>query len=326
MRNGSDRDFQSSLCELMIHAWILGAGCKAIVHPILPCSAKRPDFAATNGQDEIFAYVEVTTVNPPAARVAENNRENPIYNAINACDLPPGALLGYDLIRAGADNPPIRPLVGAVENWARDNLEAARGEPVSNRFIVGDWEIELELYVGAGLQQAANAIGVGGLRVGWIEPQTDIRNALENKSRRYGDLGLPYLIVVADGKDQLWGAERIRDTLLEVVMGDEVVEVRQGGEPRLARAGNGFWRSSRSRRNCHVSGVLLLPNLDLWKLREAAHQPLLAINPWGNLALPEPLTNLHRLEVHANRWTETEGRMFADVIGLPNPWPPTNAD
>ena len=326
MRNGSDTDFRNGLCELTMHAWILGSGCGCIVHPILPRSPKRPDFAATNRQGDALAYIEVTSVNPPDARVAENNRENPIYNAIDAADLPPGTMLGYDLIRAGADNPPLRPLVRAVERWARENLDAAGDEPVSSTFTAGDWEIELELYVGAGLEPAENAIGVAGLGGGWIAPHADLRNALDNKSRRYGDLGSPYLIVVSDAKDQLWGADRARDTLLEALMGDEVIEVPQGGEPRLARAGNGFWRDNCGPRNRHVSGVLLLPDPDIWKLRSPAHQPLLSINPWANLAVPGPLRSLHRLEVEENRWIVRQGQILADITGIPDPWPPENAN
>ena len=61
----------------------------------------------------------VTTINPPSLEDAEANRETPIYNAIDRAKLPPGCVLGYELIRAGTSSPRLVELVGAVEAWVR---------------------------------------------------------------------------------------------------------------------------------------------------------------------------------------------------------------
>jgi hypothetical protein len=320
MRNGGDREFQSSLCELIAHSWILASGRRAVVHPNLKGTNKHPDFGVNDPKGETIAYVEVTTINPRAAQVAEVNRENPIYNAINSADLPVGAMLGYDLVRAGANNPRLGPLIAEIEQWARDNLEQARRAPV--RFVAGGWEIELELFAGTANEVAREAIGVAWQRGGWIAPLTDLRRALGVKSSRYGDLRAPYVIVAADAREQLWGADRIRDAVIEAVMGDEVAVIPQGGRPRPGRAGNGFWHSRTAPRNCNVSAILLLPNPEIWKLREPNHQPLLAINPWTEREVPASLRSLTRIEAVDDRWTLREGELLADLIGLPNPWPP----
>lgn len=105
MRYGGDREFGASLSELSLHAFTVGSGFGARPHPEIPGTAKRPDFAAIDQTDTPVAYIEVTTVNPPAAQEAEKNRENPVYNAINAAKIPAGSILGYRLLRAGKSSP-----------------------------------------------------------------------------------------------------------------------------------------------------------------------------------------------------------------------------
>jgi hypothetical protein len=226
MRNGGSREFQSSLCELAVHAFIFRSGYKVVLHPQVPGSTKHPDFAATDQDGNVVAYVEVTTVNPPDAQAAEVNRENPVYNAIDAAKLPAGSCLGYRLVRAGKNSPPLRQLVADVERWALENEEAAKLGEVSRRFKAGDWEIELDLYTGGSSSEpTSKSIGVADVRGGLITPHKDLRGALDEKSDRYGTPNAPYLIVVADAKDQLFGKDSTKMAITEAVLGDEIVKV-----------------------------------------------------------------------------------------------------
>jgi hypothetical protein len=322
MQNGGDREFGTALCELTVHAFLRRSGCKVLVHPEVGGSSKRPDFAAQDQEGNLIAYVEVTTVNPPAAQDAEANRENPVYNAINAAKLPAGSCLGYRLVRAGQNSPALRPLVAQIEQWTRDNLETAKKEEVSKRFAAGDWVIELDLYAGGNSSDPAlGAIGIADMRGGIITAHKDLRKALGEKSDRYGTLNAPYLIVVADAKDQLFTEKSIGSALVDAVFGDEIVKF-QGGKAWVTHAQNGFWYGKNGPRNRHVSGVLLLPRTDLWKIREEKWQPVLAVNPWAEHPLPAPLKTLKRFEAEGDRWAYCHGQLFADVLGMPTPWPP----
>jgi len=322
MRYADNREFGSSLCELSLHAFILGLGYRASLHPQVPGSTKRPDYALTDEAGEPLAYIETTTVNPPAEQAAELNRENAVYNAIDTVTLPAGSALGYKLAQAGKSSPALKSLVADVERWARDNAEVAKDTEVSKTFTAGDWIIELELYSGgADPQSSARAIGVAQLRGGMITPHKDLRQALELKSRRYGALDRPYLIAVADGKDQLFNKNSVDSALTDAVFGDEIVQFRNG-TAYDTRAKNGFWHGPNGPRNKHVSGVLLLPETGLWRLREENWQPILAVNPWAERQLPEALRTLRRFEADKDCWVFREGKRFAEVVGLPNPWPP----
>ena len=53
--------------------------------------------------------------------------------------------------------------------------------------------------------------------------------------------------------------------LTETAFGNELVD---GGTGYVTHAKNGFWHGPEGLQNKHVSGVLLLPQTRLWKLRE----------------------------------------------------------
>ena len=105
-----------------------------------------------------------------------------------------------------------------------------------------------------------------------------------------------------------------------VSFGDEIVQFKNG-TAHATHAKNGFWHGPKGPRNRHV-GVLLLPQTGLWKLREEQWQPVLAVNPWAERQLPDALRKLRRFEVDNGCWMFREGERFANVVGLPNPWPP----
>lgn len=325
MRYGGDREFGASLTELSVHAFITGSGFVAKPHPDLPGTAKRLDFAALDQAGTTAGYVEVTTVNPPVAQDAEKNRENPVYNAIDAAKIPASSALGYTLRQAGKNSPALRPLVANVERWARDNAEGAKTSAITKVFSAGDWRIELDLYSGgSNPEPSTRAIGVAQMRGGVITPHEDLHGALDEKSRRYGALDKPYLIVVADGKDQFFSKDSIQAALTDAVLGDEIVQFN-GGNASVARARNGFWHGPQGPRNRHVSGVLLLPETGLWKLREEKWQPVLAVNPWAEHPLPDALRTMNRFEADGDRWVFKEGKRFGDIVGMPDPWPPAGA-
>jgi hypothetical protein len=322
-RYGKNREFGSSLSELAVHDFILGSGYRAISHPDVSGSTKHPDYAATDQSSRApLAYIEVTTVNPSDAEEAEENRENSVYNAVDGAKIPAGCALGYRLVRAGKSSPALKPLVADVEHWARDNAETAKTQEVSKTFTAGDWIIELDLYSGdSNSGPSAHAIGLIDMGGGIVHPHKDLRAALRSKSRRYGVLDKPYLIAVADGKNHFFGKDSVNRALIEAVLGDEIVHLR-GDTAYITHAKNGFWHGPDGPRNRHVSGVLLLPDTELWKLRDERGQPALALNPWAERPLPAALCTINRFEADDGHWVFWEGKRFADIVGLPTPWPP----
>jgi hypothetical protein len=322
-KNGGDTAFKGVLCELLTHALLIRLGYRIAVHPDVQASKKRPDFGLVDESGDIICYIEVTTINRADEEEGQSNREAAIYNAINNSALPAGCLLGYSLIKAGLDSPPLRPLVTSIERWAGENEKKARTEEVVRRFNAGGWTFEIELFSGGSAQAGAPAIGVASMQGGRIAPAEDVRTALERKSRRYGNLNVPYVIVVADAKNQILRENAVRDAIVEAVYGDDLVSVATGGEPRRVHDNNGFWFRGDGCHNKHVSAILLMPDAGIWKLREERWQPLLAVNLSANFSIPDSIKELTRIDAEQAKWVRREGKLVADVLSLPVPWPPT---
>jgi hypothetical protein len=164
-----------------------------------------------------------------------------------------------------------------------------------------------------------------------LTPEIEIRQALELKGKRYGAMTIPYLIVVADCKDELAGGSRIAGALLEAVFGTVVTEVTTYGTGAHTiadrRVPDGYWGTPQDARNRNVSGVLILPKPHLWDLRDDRWQPLLLRNPWAEYPLPDALLPLSGYSLTAkNEFVPTQGSSLADILGLPQVWPPEEAE
>jgi hypothetical protein len=124
------------------------------------------------------------------------------------------------------------------------------------------------------------------------------------------------LIAVADGKNRIFGKKSVNTALTQTVFGDSIEEDR-AGTARITDAKNGFWHGPKGPQNQRVSGVLFLPETNLWKLRKEHWQPVLAVNPWAERTLPDALRTMNRFEADNGRWVFREGKQFADIVGLP---------
>jgi hypothetical protein len=100
----------------------------------------------------------------------------------------------------------------SIEKWARDIREINPDEPSSKVFEIDDWKIEIMLFRGFREDvdsKHAIATAMGDLRV--VKAETEIRQALPTKGKRYGALNAPYLIVIADCKEELAGGKHNDD-------------------------------------------------------------------------------------------------------------------
>jgi hypothetical protein len=128
-----------------------------------------------------------------------------------------------------------------------------------------------------------------------IKPHEKIRQAVQFKGSRYGTMTVPYLIVVADCKDEL-RAGHIGDAALEAMFGTIVTNVWKDKNGKTVmkdgRATDGYWDTADARRHRDVSGILILPKPHLWDLRDERWQPILLRNPWAERPLPDDLLPL----------------------------------
>lgn len=248
------------------------------------------------------------------------------YETLNRAQLPPDLRLGWSVSRFGQASPAGSRLRAEAELWAEENADEARREPVARRFEVDDWQFDLTLHGGFAPRAGRRAIAASSSVVQWIDPASDLQAALKTKANRYGELDRPYVIVVADRTERLTLAiDGVEGAVTEAALGHEV-NLEQltatGQVDTLLKRRAGFW--FRRGRAVHqgVSAVLVFPDASLWQFREPEWRPLLAHNPWASRPLEEHLLPLTRLAARNDRWQRVEGRDVADILEIPDPWPP----
>jgi hypothetical protein len=155
-----------------------------------------------------------------------------------------------------------------------------------------------------------------------VSAETEIREAVSDKGKRYGELDAPYVVVVADCKEELAGGDRNADALIDAAFGSVVTQVRTlpDGQQEIkdVRIEDGYWGMPSARRHRNVSGMVLLPKPHLWDLREDRWQPLHLRNPWAERPLPSELLPLPGFTVGADGSIKAaDGTRLADILGLP---------
>jgi hypothetical protein len=328
MKDSDSAYYQAALAEVTMHAALLKQGYKVEIHPNSPHPTRKPDFLIKTQHDAPVAYLEVTTFGPNLEAIGMSNREAAIYNAIDKTKLPAGFRLSYDAIARGASSPNLNKLCAEIEKWAAENAQDDPEVTPSKVFTADDWQIELTLIGGFKKDVVVErSIGsaMGDMRQ--VKADAEIRAALKKKGSRYGDFAHPYIVVVVDCQGELVGGDRNIEHLLEAVHGsvDTVATVFPDGTNQIEekRRNNGYWGALDSIRHPNVSAAILLPRPHLWDLRSDRWQPLIVRHPWATHMLPDDVLPLpgHKLN-EDGEFSPVEGTRLADMLGLPDPWPP----
>ncbi len=319
--------YQSTLAELMIHAALIRQGYKVEPHPKIEGIKSQIDFLVRNQDDTVAAYVEVTSFGPSQQLFSRGKRGSDIYNYMDQAKLPLGYRLGINFKKYGALSPSSRKLRRQVEDWAHKAAKNNTSDTISKVFEIGDWQIEFFVFSGFPTDTIGTRAIAGGMDEGRIiTPQLEIKDALVEKADKYGALDAPYLIVIADLKDELPGGQGNSDALLDAAFGTVFVDPGNPDdgptEPVWGRRCDGYLGLVGRPKQRHVSGVLLLPKANLWQLRHELWQPVQVRHPWATHPLPDEL-----LAVPGHTGNSTgeiialAGAPFADLLGLPEVWP-----
>lgn len=167
-------------------------------------------------------------------------------------------------------------------------------------------------------QEAGRAIGAQGMEPYWGTPGDGIRESVEKKASRYGNLGAPYVVAV-NAMSEYQGEEDVIDAMF----GSPCVVIRTYDDGRTvtrdSRNPDGVWQGRRGPRKQGLSAVLSTERFYPWSVGQ--RRARLVRNPWATNPLPAlPLSVDERNPVEG-RLAKVEGRSFTELFGLPPGWP-----
>ena len=158
-------------------------------------------------------------------------------------------------------------------------------------------------------------IGIYPMRGGWGGPKRSIRQSLQDKAGRYGDLGAPYIIAVNsiskrrtdtwDFVDALYGTEGFAPDL-------QTMGLRQVRHP------DGLFYGPHGEQNTRVSAVLFCV-AHPWTL--AGAPMILYHNPWATHPIEQAALPVPQCVLQETQLQPIEGQPLRQVLGLPEDWP-----
>jgi hypothetical protein len=329
IRSGDDRAFRSGIFELFLHEYLRRKGFALTPHPQLPGSAAtRPDFLVTC-PDGIQFYLEAVS----ASDRDDRNQAGEMRIATTLQHLTDATHANFFVEVASAGYPETQPsgrrLAADVVAWL-DTLDADHVVRVleSHEFDhlpAMKWRHEGWVLTVTALPcrpdargQPRRLIGMQNFGAHWNDGWTPIRDAVQDKARKYGDLDLPLVVAVNVRSHRL----DVIDEMQALFGQEQFVFDRNDldAEPRMERASNGAWMGPAGPRARRCSGAWLFHDVTPYTVSRRKHT--LYANPWSHLPLPESLLmSVPRAEVVDNRMQRTDVEVMGPVLGLAEQWP-----
>jgi hypothetical protein len=153
----------------------------------------------------------------------------------------------------------------------------------------------------------------------WLSIHVELRRALEGKRKKYGVLGLPFLIAINATED----CDNI--DIMNALYGDEVTIIRQGPDGSLTenwgRNQNGAWLGETGPRATLISGALIAAGLHPWNM--GVLTPELFLNPWASNPFPAvdwPMPYCIA-DLSTDHVRHQPGESAGKLLGIPAVWP-----
>lgn len=332
-RSTTDSDHRSAFLELYLHELLACMGYRLEVHPELQGTHKHPDYVVVGQQRPLF-YLEATLALPSRGEQAADARAAQVYDSINDMESP-NFFVAITIRGAPATPPPGRKLADALSRWLGgldpDRLGKAFSDSgfdalPSFRWSHDGWD--LSFLPVAKSPELRGRPGVRPIGISMpdeariVESHRAIRSAVCSKATRYGELDLPFLIVVNAIAEHI-------DTIdtMNALFAEEFIKVRMNPgsstSQALRRKKDGAWFGPTGPRNTRVSGAVVFNDLGEWTIPQ---NPVLVHNPYATKPFPSELWRLPQLAPDEGkaRLVDLPGVDVVDLLNLPQPWPPTD--
>ncbi|MFC9132885.1 hypothetical protein ACFT4A_39445 [Streptomyces sp. NPDC057099] len=316
----SDANVYSALWELYLHEMLLGSGCAVEIEYQIGTGGKNPDFLVTRDGERFVVEAIWTT-----QRLGTTTSISLPPQLIDAIDRVPSPnfFLSYKLDSVGSATPSQRRLKTELTRWLAsldpDQViaEHERKMPLpKHTWLEAGWAITFEAIPrspGKRGDPTSRAIGVHPAI--WVGDEPNrVFDAVKRKGRKYGDLGLPFIVAV--GHAALFPEDEDTETALYGTS----VEYVNAATPTLGRLPDGYWTSTYDHAHSRVSGVLIVDNPAPWTWTK--NTPVLWQSP-DHRSLPAPV-----LPTWATAWLgefqvvrQPAAQPVHAALSLPKEWP-----
>lgn len=335
LRSGEAAAFDSGFHELCLYDLLSQLGLTAELHPVLATSTKNPDFLVHRDAPGDF-YLEAvapTDVTDSGAR----RRASILLDGLDAklanANYWVSVTVEQYSTQTGSPKRFRRFVEQALVNLTQtpvmtESSLTAQLEPRRFEYNEDGWIIELAAFPKAEAFRGRPGIGAIGMefsRFDEVQTHRRLRTALETKAKKYGSLGLPFLIAV--NTNDFFGDEQ---ELLMALFGIGATPILKGKtrEPsEVSLPNDGLWIKAAMPRNTQVSGVLFTRKVSPANLGSA--DGTLYLNPWATRPYAGALNQLPTAIFSADgrEYDTRAGRSLLDILRVPSGWPswPTEA-
>ncbi|MBI2852152.1 MAG: hypothetical protein HYX84_03490 [Chloroflexi bacterium] len=317
-RSQRDSNHQGAFFELVLFKLLTELGYQIKLNH--PTPSGTPDFLARTSSGEQF-FLDATIAQPKTFR--DSPSEKVVFEALNKLDCSDFSLCIRT--RGVLKNIPPKNKIQQIQDWVYSlDYERIRTDLTTGlhlpeyRFEHGGWTLIIEALPRSPDKRGTKPhrpIGIGPMRVDFVDSVKPIVEAVRAKAHKYRGLGDPF--VVAVNALDLAGAERI-DVLLALFGYEASTE-----DPNISRVRSpqGINRDHvwHTKKNTGVSAVLLFNELQHANLTSATF--CMYENPWASYPVPVSLRRLPHSLVDGDFIKWYRGQALGAVLGLSPGWP-----
>jgi hypothetical protein len=330
-RSPIDVQHQAAFFELYVHRLVSCMGYGLMPHPDVPDNSSRPDFLVCKCGTPVF-YLEITIAASSAPEQGQEKRAAVVYDTLNGVDSP-NFFLHVD-VRGAPNTPPAGArLREDLHRWLAtldpDELANQLSESGLDGLPTFEWQHDGWILAFSPIPKAPEHRGKAGVRPlgsrvsgGWSRSHESVRKAISSKGKKYTNVDLPLVIAVNVLDDSTDDFDVMNALLGEECITFPVYVDGRPGEPHETRKRNGAWTGPRDPQGRKVSAVVVAYHLNPWRM--ADESPRLIHHPWARRPVAPELWPLEQWvpDARAGRYDTRRGKAAAELLGLPNPWPP----
>lgn len=315
------KTFSSAFFELFIYQLFTKQGFKLTTHPKLTHTDKTPDFLAEKGDFSFYIEAKEAT-DLSESEVAQNKKLSALYNAISTCNIPDFWLCIDEFHIKGNKQPSGKRIIELIETESKKFTPEAVANQLeidaqreSRHIVIDKADVRIEITLLPKSPEirgdsSIKPIGVYPMGTFWGGPDESIRNAVQKKASRYGDLDKPYLICINALSERGVNSISVHIAILGSVAGTFSTNPNDK-DLRWERTKDGVFLSDRGPIATRVSGIFVTR---VFPSNVFAAEHWLLKHPYCKLELDCKQLDLQHEELEGTSWQNIPGKTVGEIL------------